>query len=385
MGKLTDLNLLYESFRTSMKGSSWKEEPQRFEIDFLSEIVNLKKAIETRKYKTSPGTEFTLNERGKIRHIHGARMRDRVIRHALCDGILNPTLKKYLIHNNGASQKGKGITFARKMFEQDLHNFYLKYGDNNGWIGFIDYSKYYDNIRHDRVREMVKPKIDEEAGWLLDEILRTFEVDVSYMSDAEYAKCMEKKFNSVEYYERIRQEQKTGEKMMAKSVDIGDQVSQDIGIYFPTRIDNYVKIVRGCRWYGRYMDDMYIIGRDREEIRDIIQGITREARELGMFINERKTRIVKLGSTYKYLQIKYSLSAKGRVIKRINPKAVTRERRRIKKYRKLAENGKMQLEDAENACKSWMGDFYRIMSKRQIKSMKKLYKELFGKEITWKT
>ena len=385
MGKLTDLNLLYDCFRKSMKGSSWKEEPQRFEIDFLSELVNLKQAIESRKYRTSPGTEFTLNERGKIRHIHGARMRDRVIRHALCDGILEETLRPFLIHNNGASQKGKGITFARRMFERDLHNFWIKYRDNNGYIGFVDYSKYYDNIRHDRVREMILPLIDEEAGWLLSEILTHFEVDVSYMSDEEYSRCMEEKFNSVRYYETIPKELKTGEKFMPKSVDIGDQVSQDIGIYYPTRVDNYVKIVRGCRWYGRYMDDMYIICRDRDELTSIIRGMTEQARTLGMFINERKTRICRLGESYKYLQIRYSLTQTGKVIRKISPKAITRERRRFKKYRQLVNDGKMQLEDAENACRSWIGDYYRIMSKKQIKALKSLYRELFGKELSWKS
>ena len=384
MEKLTDLNLLYDSFRASMKGSSWKEEPQRFEIDFLSELVNLKQAIAERKYKTSQGTEFTLNERGKIRHIHGARMRDRVVRHALCDGILSETLRPFLIHNNGASQKGKGITFARKMFERDLHNFYLKYRTNEGYIGFVDFSKYYDNIRHDKVRELINPLIDEEARWLLSEILDTFRVDVSYMTDEEFSVCMDQKFNSVRYYETIQKEQKTGEKLMPKSVDIGDQVSQDIGIYFPTRVDNYAKIVRGCKWYGRYMDDMYIICKDREQLLDIIRGMTEEAKTLGLFINERKTRICKLGDTYKYLQIKYTLSGTGKVIRRINPKSVTRERRRIKKYQKMVRDGRMTAESAENACRSWIGDFHKIMSKKQIKNMKALYKALFGKELSWK-
>ena len=384
MEKLTDLNLLYDSFRASMKGSSWKEEPQRFEIDFLSELVNLKQAIAERKYKTSQGTEFTLNERGKIRHIHGARMRDRVVRHALCDGILSETLRPFLIHNNGASQKGKGITFARKMFERDLHNFYLKYLTNEGYIGFVDFSKYYDNIRHDKVRELINPLIDEEARWLLSEILDTFRVDVSYMTDEEFSACMDQKFNSVRYYETIAKEQKTGEKLMPKSVDIGDQVSQDIGIYYPTRVDNYAKIVCGCKWYGRYMDDMYIICKDREQLLDIIRGMTEEAKKLGLFINERKTRICKLGDTYKYLQIKYTLSGTGKVIRRINPKSVTRERRRIKKYQKMVRDGRMTEESAENACRSWIGDFHRIMSKKQIKNMKALYKALFGKELSWK-
>lgn len=381
---LTDLNLLYDSFLKSLKGSAWKEEPQRFEIDVLSEIVRLKQEIESRTYVTSQGTEFTLNERGKIRHIHGARMRDRVVRHALCDGELADALRPYLIYNNGASQKGKGLTFARKMFARDLHNFWLKYRDNDGYIGFVDFSKFYDNIRHDLIRTTVGPKLSEEGRWLLDEILRTFEIDVSYMTAEEYAGCMEQKFNSVQYYETIQPWQKTGERFMPKSVDIGDQVSQDIGIFFPTPVDNYVKIVRGVKWYGRYMDDLYIISRDREELQSVIDGIMIIARAMGMFINEQKTHIARLGDIYRYLQIKYTLTPEGRVVKRISPKAVTRERKRLRAYKGLMERGRLTYEDVESACRSWMGDYARLMSRKQIEHMKNLYKALFGKELTWK-
>lgn len=378
------MNRLYDANLASMKGSSWKEEPQRFEIDFLSEIVKLKHELESREYKTTPGTEFKLNERGKIRHIHGARMRDRVVRHSLCDGELADALHPYLIYNNGASQKGKGITFARKMFERDLHNYWLKYRTNEGYVGFVDFSKFYDNIRHDKIRELIYPKVSEEARWLLDEILRTFEVDVSYMTDKEYARCMDEKFNSVWYFENVPNEARTGQKWMPKSVDIGDQVSQDIGIYFPTRIDNYAKIVRGCKRYGRYMDDAYIVCKDRAELESIIAGICEEAKDLGLFINEHKTHICRLSDTYKYLQIKYTLTETGKVVKRINPAAVTRERRRLKAYRRLMEKGQMPYADIEQAVRSWMGDFARLMSKAQIKHMKKLYASLFGKELIWK-
>lgn len=379
--RITDMNALYDAFLASMKGSAWKEEPQKFEIDFLSEITRLHQELESRTYRTSPGTEFTLNERGKIRYIHGSRIRDRVVRHSLCDNVLADALKPYLIHNNGASQTGKGITFSREMFERDLHNYWLENRTNEGWVGFIDLSKFYDNIQHEKVKELVNPKIDEFSQWLLSEILSTFEIDVSYMTDEEYANRMGLRFNSVEYHEVISDEQRTGEKFMAKSVDIGDQVSQDIGVFFPTRLDNYAKIVRGCKRYGRYMDDIYIIGSTKEYVESVIAGIKEEAEKLGLFINEKKTRVVKLSSTYKYLQVKYSLTDTGKVIKRINPKSVTRERRKIKAYKRLLDKEEMAYEDIEQAVKSWMGSFAKLMSKKQIKNMKILYKELFGKEL----
>lgn len=219
---------------------------------------------------------------------------------------------------------------------------------------------------------------------MLGEILATFEIDVSYMSDEEFLSCMEMKFDSVKYHAEIPNEAKTGEKFMKKSVDIGDQVSQNIGVFFPTRLDNYAKIVRGCKRYGRYMDDIYVIGETKEYVESVIEGIKLEAEKLGMFINDKKTKITKLSGVYKYLQVKYSLTNTGKVIKRINPKNVTRERRKLKAYKRLLDKGVMSYGDIEQAARSWMGSFAKIMSKQQIKNMKTLYKELFGKELSWK-
>ena len=38
--------------------------------------------------------------------------------------------------------------------------------------------------------------------------------------------------------------------------NIGDQISQIIGIYYPHRIDTYVKFVRSQKYYGRYYDNL---------------------------------------------------------------------------------------------------------------------------------
>ena len=136
--------------------------------------------------------------------------------------------------------------------------------------------------------------------------------------------------------------------------------------------------------YGRYMDDIYIIGDTEQYVASVIDGITEQAGGLGVFIYERKSRIEKLSSTFMYLQIKYRLSDSGKVIKRINPKSVTRERRKLKAYKRLYDMGKMDYRDIEQAYKSWMGAYTPIMSKEQVKNMKNIYKELFGKEPRWK-
>ena len=385
MNTVTDLNVLYDAYRASMKSSAWKREPQRFERDFLSEIVKIHDELENRTYVTSERHTFVTHERGKARLIHGARMRDRVVRHALCDNILNPTFERYTIYNNSASQKGKGVDFARKLFERDLHNYWLEHRNNDGYICFVDFSKFYDNVRHKEVKEAACRVVDEMSGWLFSSIIDTFKVDVSYMSDEEYIHCLEKKYNSIEYYETVPENLKTGKKLMAKSVDIGDQISQSIGVFFPTPIDNYITIVRGHRRAGRYMDDIYIIHHDLGYLKETLKGVSEQAEKLGLYINEKKTHICKLSDKFTYLQMRYQLTETGKVVKRVKPATITRERRKLKKYKKLLDNGEVTYKNIEQSYKSWMGKYTKVMSKRQTKNIKRLYNELFKEDPRWKS
>jgi hypothetical protein len=201
------------------------------------------------------------------------------------------------------------------------------------------------------------------------------------MSDEEYENCMTDTFNKLEY-RLIPKELLTGEKWMDKSVNIGDQLSQIIGIYYPYRIDNYVKYVRSQKFYGRYMDDWYIMNPNKKELQDLLDNIRVIADELGMHINEKKTHMVKISSTYKYLQVKYTLTKDGKIIKRINPTRVTAMRRKLKKLAIKVENGGIPYENVENMFKGWMGSFYKLLSRQQRKSLIQLYEDLFNKNVT---
>lgn len=130
------------------------------------------------------------------------------------------------------------------------------------------------------------------------------------------------------------------------------------------------------------MDDWYIMSPSKEELLELLERIVEIAAELGIFINKKKTRIVKISSTYKYLQIKYSLTDSGKIIKRINPKRVTVMRRKIKKLAVKVQNGEVPYENVENMYRGWMGNYYKLLSKQQRENLITLYEELFDKTIT---
>lgn len=149
-------------------------------------------------------------------------------------------------------------------------------------------------------------------------------------------------------------------------------------------IDNYIKIVKGIKHYGRYTDDLYIIHESKDFLKELLKEIQKIASDLGLIINPKKTHICKLSQPFRILQLQYILTETGRVVRKIHPKAITRERRKLKAYKRLLDKNKLTYEEIENIFKSWMAGNYKNMSKLQISNMSQLYYDLFKRRVSWK-
>lgn len=377
MESIYDANALLNAFRESKKGTSWKESVQRYEMNLLKNINQTQKELMSGTYKQKDFYEFSLCERGKTRHIKSMHVSDRVVQRSVCDNVLVPELERYLIYDNGASMKGKGIHFARKRMCTHLHKYFRKHGSNEGYILMIDFTKFFDNICHAPLVNQMRSKIgNNEAMKFVEKLIDTFRIDVSYMTDEEYANCLKVIYNALEYAD-IDKAKLTGEKYMKKSVGIGSQISQISGVFYPTRIDNYCKIVRGLKYYGRYMDDIYIIHEDKEYLKELLKEIEKMCDELGLFINPKKTQITKLSKGFTFLKIKYILTDTGKVVERISREGIARMRRKLKKLRKKLDAGEITFEDVRCAYASWKGDKKHYNSYTTLKNMDKLFDELF--------
>lgn len=108
------------------------------------------------------------------------------------------------------------------------------------------------------------------------------------------------------------------------------------------------------------------------------------AKEFDLIINEKKTRISPIDQPFRILKVQYWLTDTGKVVRKINPKSVTRERRKLKAYKRLLDAGRIDYETVENSFKSWIGGNWKLMSMQQISNMSLLYYELFQRRITWK-
>lgn len=82
-----DANNLYRAYKVSVKSSKWKESTQKFMMNFLRYIFEIQDDLINRTLQNGPTQEFELHERGRIRPITSIQIRDRIVRHSLCDEV----------------------------------------------------------------------------------------------------------------------------------------------------------------------------------------------------------------------------------------------------------------------------------------------------------
>lgn len=332
----------------SRKGVTFKASVARFDAHAYHNSFLLSHDLRAGRKIHEGFYAFTVIERGKERQIHSLHYRERVVRRSVCINALVPILSSNLIYDNGASLKGKGVSFSADRCETHLHRFFRETGGNVGWVIVIDFKGYFDNILHQPLYEIFDRYIHDQN---LNRLCRQF---VS-ATDAE------------------RPKEKHG-----KGLFIGPEDSQIYAVAYPNSIDHRIKDSWQIKYYGRYMDDSYIIVRTKAEAQTILKNLLIEYAKLGIIVSPKKTQIVKLEKGFKFLKTRYFLTSTGRVIRKPDRDGITRERRKLKKQYKLCLSGEMTDQQVIRSYMSWRGAILQRDSYRTVRSMDALFYRLFG-------
>lgn len=134
-------------------GVGYKKSTQKFKLHEFTIISNICRDIKTNNYKVGDTYSFIINERGKTRNIDAPHIKDRLIHKILSNEIIEPIYRPHLIYDNGASIKGKGFKFSMDRLKKKIYSWYLKNG-LNGYVVFIDFSKFFENCSHEIIRDI---------------------------------------------------------------------------------------------------------------------------------------------------------------------------------------------------------------------------------------
>ena len=337
--KVFSFKNLYDAFSKCRKGVMWKSSTKRYKANLLRNTYDLYTQLQDGTYRSKGFYEFDIIERGKPRHIRSVHISERCVQRTLCDESIIPLLERSLIYDNGASMKNKGIDFAIRRIETQLHRHYRKCG-NEGYILQFDFKSYFDNISHDVVFKILRNiYTDDKLYGLACMFVRNF-----------------------------------GD----KGLGLGSQVSQIMAIAVPNIADHYIKEKLHIKGYGRYMDDGYLIHQDKEYLKQCLGEIRNILNGLGIKLNEKKTQIVKLSHGFTFLKTKFNLLPSGRILKRPCRKSIVTMRRKLKKLKKKG----LGYDVARISINSWLDHMKRYKSYNACKSMKELFNKLYIED--WK-
>lgn len=342
--RMSSVSALIGANWAARKGVMWKASVARYNMRYFRNARRSCRELRKGKDTRQGFYNFQIVERGKPRDVHSLHYAERVIRRSSCTNAMVPILSHNLIHDNGASLQDKGVSFHIEECEKHLHEYWREERNNEGFVLIIDFRKFFDNIEHDGVFRMYDK-------YFKDERLNAH--------CALYVKA-------------------TGD----KGLYIGPEDSQITAVAFPNRIDHLIKDKWRIRYYARYMDDSYIIMRDKEKLIQIRDMLLAEFAMVGIIPNPKKTQIVKLSRGFTFLKTQFFLTETGRVIEKPCHDSIVRERRKLKSFRRFVDEGSMTIPQVNCSYMSWRGSVKGKNSHDSIRSMDLLYFALFA-ETPW--
>ena len=315
--KIFEFEHLYKSFKKCCNGVNWKASTQRYKANAIVHVASTHKQLQEGKYRSKGFYEFDIMERGKPRHIQSVHINERVVQKCFCDYSLVKVLSNSFIYDNGASLKNKGVDFSMNRLREHLHRYYREYGTNKGYVLQFDFSKYFERIVQSHLFEQLDKKFDDAK---IRNLLHHF-IDM-------FGDC---------------------------GLGLGSQVSQICALLYPNKIDHICKEKLHIKYYGRYMDDGYLIHPDKEYLKYCLTVIQQLCDELGIQLNVKKTQITRIDKPFIFLKHRFCLTATGKIICKPRKHCATDYRHKFNKLQLKYQNKRIDLKDIQQTLQSILG------------------------------
>lgn len=248
----------WEKFK---KGKRNKRDVAKFEFDLERKIFKLHRDLKDKTYKHGSYFGFHIRD-PKVRHIHKATVRDRILHHAIFR-ILNPIFEPTFIPTSFSCRVGKGNHKGVYVLEDMVRKVSKNYTRNISAFK-CDVRKFFDSVDHEILLRLLARTIrDEDTLWLLREVVGSF-----YSSGTLFDK---------------------------RGIPIGNLTSQLFANVYMNELDQFVKHKLKTKYYARYTDDFVILSntdKDSDSLLSQIDFFLKE--ELLLTLHPHKVEVCKL-------------------------------------------------------------------------------------------
>ena len=375
--KILDIeNIKYVYDKSVRRNTKNKSKIERFEQNYASNLVYIKKILEERKYIPGKYNIFIINE-PKIRLIMSQNIIDKVVNHLVSQYFLVNIFDKTLIDGNIATRKGKGNNYGLKKLTKYLQ----KNVDKDLYILKFDIKKYFFNLDHQIIKKLIRKKIkDPDVLNILDLIIDSTDnpyinkeikkLKYNFKKKLEMKNISEKEKNKI-----IKDIDSIPECKLGVSLPIGNLSSQTLAILYLNEMDYYIKEKLKVKFYLRYQDDGVLISEDKNFLKECLKKLEKIIKKYKLEFNN-KTRMYKLTSGFEFLGFRF-IKIKNKLVIKVKNQTKRKFKRKIKKLYKLYKMNKINFDRIKMIESSYKGHLKNGNTNKLIINTKKMYEYSF--------
>ena len=315
---------VYKKIKNSTKN---KKDVYNYELNLNQNLLDTLFSLSKSTYVFSKYNIFLVRE-PKYRLIMSESFPDKVVNHLFSKYVLSYALQSTLINSNVATRKDKGSKEAYRLFIKYTNK--LIYEKKKNYVLKIDISKYFYNINHNILMNMVSEKIkDERVLDMLKVILDTTDNDyvnktILSVVNREIYKVNKLNISTSEKEKLINELKSIPLYRKGYGLPIGNMSSQILAVFFLNKVDHFIKEKLNCKYYIRYMDDLVILGNDKEELKNIFESVSKYIESFDLNVNKKSgiyslsNSVNFLGYNFKVFNNKLIIRYRSDTIKRVN-------------------------------------------------------------------
>ncbi len=333
--QIVEFENIFLAARKAQRGKRFRDNVLVFNYNLESELIRLKKELETQTYQPGAYRTFYIKE-PKTRMISAAPYRDRVVHHALCN-IIVPIFDRTFIDDSYANRNGFGTHRALKRFTQ--------FARSSRYVVQCDIKKYFPSIDHEILKQLLRRKIKcKNTLWLIDTI-----IDNS-----------NEQFPAIEHF--------SGDDLLTplerkRGLPIGNLTSQFFANVYLNGLDHFIKEQLKVKKYVRYVDDFALFSDDWIFLAESRRAIEEYLASLRLKIHPIKSQLFETKHGANFLGFRIF---PDRI--RVRTENLRRARRRLRRLKEDYESDKISRRKVSQSLQSWQahlnhGDTWQLQKK----------------------
>lgn len=351
----------YAAYKECRRNKRTTDNAIRFELDYEKNINRLWYEVNTKTYEIGKSNCFIV-KRPKIREVFAADFRDRVVHHIIMMR-LEPLFEEEFIEDNYNCRKGKGTSYGIERLHKQIELITENY-TKPCWIGKFDLCGFFMSIHKPTLWIMLEKFINEKyKGEDKDLLLYLVKKVVLHRPEKN---CTRK--SPKELWKKLPKNKSLFTCGADYGLPIGNLTSQCFANFYMHSFDVYMKNI--FPYYGRYVDDFFVLTRNKNKILKNLNNIDKFLRTtLKLHLHPDKLYIQRYEYGIKFIG---SVVKKGRIY--IGNRTVGSMYTKIRFF-----NKRVCLDTLENFMQS-MNSYFGFLKHYKTYNVKKRVTKLINKK-----